>query len=102
MRFLAEDPVQRIGFVVSEGFQIIGLAAQDVFEFSNRVAGKNVYEVRMLSEKGGLVRSSLGAALQTDRFGGRAFDTLIILGNEDAPGTTTPDLLRVIRRRLKQ
>jgi len=94
--------VQRIGFVIPEGFQIIGLAAQAVFEFSNRVAGKTVYEVRMLSENGGPVRSSLGVALQTDRFSARAFDTLIIIGNEDAPGTTTPGLLKFIRRGLKQ
>jgi transcriptional regulator GlxA family with amidase domain len=94
--------MQRIGFVIPEGFQIIGLAAQAVFEFSNRVAGKNVYEVRMLSEKGGPVRSSLGVALQTDRFSGRAFDTLIVIGNEDAPETTTPGLLNFIRRGLKQ
>ena len=100
--FFAEDAVQRIGFVIPEGFQIIGLAAQAVFEFSNRVAGKNVYEVRMLSEKGGTVRSSLGVALQTDRFSRRAFDTLIIIGNEDAPATTTPGLLNFIRRGLKQ
>jgi transcriptional regulator GlxA family with amidase domain len=98
----AENIVQRIGFVVPEGFQIIGLAAQSVFEFSNRVAGKRVYEVRVLSENGGPVLSSLGAALQTDRFGRRAFDTLIIIGNEDAPGTTTPGLLNFIRRGLKQ
>ena len=94
--------MQRIGFVIPEGFQIIGLAAQAVFEFSNRVAGKTVYEVRMLSENGGPVRSSLGVALQTDRFSARAFDTLIIIGNEDAPGTTTPGLLKFIRRGLKQ
>jgi transcriptional regulator GlxA family with amidase domain len=94
--------VQRIGFVVPEGFQIIGLAAQDVFEFSNRVAEKSVYEVSVLSEKGGPVRSSLGVAIQTDRFSRRAFDTLIILGNEDAPGTATPGLLDFIRRGLKQ
>ena len=92
--------MQRIGFVIPEGFQIIGLAAQAVFEFSNRVAGKNVYEVRMLSEKGGTVRSSLGVALQTDRFSRRAFDTLIIIGNEDAPATTTPGLLNFIRREI--
>jgi transcriptional regulator GlxA family with amidase domain len=94
--------VQRIGFVVPEGFQIIGLAAQAVFDFSNRVAGRNVYEVRMLSEKGGPVRSSLGVALETDRFSGRAFDTLIVIGNEDAPATATPGLLNFIRRGLKK
>jgi transcriptional regulator GlxA family with amidase domain len=94
--------MQRIGFVVPDGFQIIGLAAQAVFEFSNRVAGKSVYDVRMLSETGGLMRSSLGVELQTDRFSRRAFDTLIVIGNEDAPATTTPGLLNFIRRGLKQ
>jgi transcriptional regulator GlxA family with amidase domain len=94
--------VQRIGFVVPDGFQIVGLVAQAVFEFSNRVAGKNVYEVRMLSETGGLVRSSLGVQLQTDQFSRRAFDTLIVIGNEDAPASTTPGLLNFIRRGLKQ
>jgi transcriptional regulator GlxA family with amidase domain len=94
--------VQRIGFVIPDGFQIIGLAAQAVFEFANRVAGKSVYEVRMLSEKGGPVRSSLGVELQTDRFSRSAFDTLIVIGNEDAPATSTPGLLNFIRRGVKQ
>jgi transcriptional regulator GlxA family with amidase domain len=94
--------VQRIGFVVPDGFQVLGLAAQAVFEFSNREAGKSVYEVRVLSETGGLVRSSVGVELQTERFSRRAFDTLIVIGNEDAPGTTTPGLLNFIRRGLRQ
>src|SRR5712672_537503 len=68
--------MQRIGFVIQEGFQMIGLAAQAAFEYSNRVAGKGVYEVRMLSENGGPVRSSLGVVVQTERLSGRAFDTL--------------------------
>ena len=57
--------MQRIGFVLPEGFQMMGLAAQAVFEYSNRVAGRTVYEVRVLSEKGGAVRSSLGVGVQT-------------------------------------
>jgi transcriptional regulator GlxA family with amidase domain len=93
--------MQRIGFVVPEGFQMIGLAAQAVFEFANRVAGKPVYEVRVLSENGGPVRSSLGIALQTERFSGRAFDTLIVNGTEDGSPNTTPGLLNFIRRGLK-
>jgi transcriptional regulator GlxA family with amidase domain len=93
--------MQRIGFVVSEGFQMIGFAAQAVFEYSNRVAGKVVYEVRVLSENGGPVHSSLGIALQTERFSGRAFDTLIILGTEDPSINATPALLTFIRRGLK-
>jgi len=93
--------MQRIGFVIQEGFQIIGLAAQAVFEYSNRVAGKAVYEIRVLSEQGGVVRSSLGMALQSERFSGRAFDTLIVIGTEDASPTVTPGLLKFIRRGLK-
>ena len=94
--------MQRIGFVIPEGFQMIGLAAQAVFEYSNRVAGKGVYEVRVLSEKGGAVRSSLGIALQAERLSGRAFDTLIVIGTEDASAVTTPGVLNFIRRGLKQ
>ena len=93
--------MQRIGFVLPEGFQMMGLAAQAVFEYSNRVAGKAVYEVRVLSEKGGPVLSSLGVGVQTERFSARAFDTLIVLGTEDASANATPGLLKFIRRGLK-
>jgi transcriptional regulator GlxA family with amidase domain len=59
--------MQRIGFVITEGFQLLGLAGQAVFEYANTSVGKQVYEMRLLSEKGGPVRSSLNAALQTER-----------------------------------
>jgi len=94
--------MQRIGFVMSEGFQMIGLAAQAAFEYANRVAGEVVYEVHVLSENGGPVRSSLGIALETERFSRRAFDTLIVIGTEDATPNTTPGLLNFVRRGLKE
>jgi len=94
--------MQRIGFVVPEGFQMIGLAAQAVFEYSNRVAGKGIYEIRVLSENGGAVHSSLGIALQTESFSKRAFDTLIVIGTEDASTNATPGLLNFIRRGLRE
>ena len=93
--------MQRIGLVVSEGFQLLALGAQAVFEYSNRVAGKAVYEMSVLSEKGGAVRSSVGVVLQTERFSARAFDTLIVVGGEDASQRGTPGLLKFIRRGLK-
>jgi transcriptional regulator GlxA family with amidase domain len=93
--------MQRIGYVVSDGFQMMALATQAVFEYSNRVAGKKVYEMRVLSEKGGLVHSSLGVALQTERFSARAFDTLIVIGTEEVSPNATPGLLNFIRRGLK-
>jgi transcriptional regulator GlxA family with amidase domain len=94
--------MQRIGFVMSEGFQMIGLAAQAAFEYANRVAGEVVYEVHVLSENGGPVRSSLGIALETERFSRRAFDTHIVIGTEDATPNTTPGLLNFVRRGLKE
>lgn len=93
--------MQRIGYVVSDGFQMMALATQAVFEYSNRVAGKQVYEMRVLSENGGLVHSSLGVALQTERFSARAFDTLIVIGTEEASPNATAGLLNFIRRGLK-
>jgi transcriptional regulator GlxA family with amidase domain len=97
---LEENLQQRIGFVVSDGFQMMALGALAVFEYSNRVAGRSVYEMRVLSENGGPVLSSLGAALQTERFSARAFDTLIVVGTEDPSPIATPGLLKFIRRGL--
>jgi transcriptional regulator GlxA family with amidase domain len=93
--------MQRIGFIVPDGFQMLGLAAQTVFEFANRSAARAVYEVRVLSEKGGPVRSSLGFALQTERFSGMRFDTLIFNGTNEARPPITPGLLNFAQRGLK-
>ena len=92
--------MQRIGFIVPEVFQMLGLAPQTVFEYANRSAGKAVYEVRVLSEKGGLVRSTIGIALQTERFSGKRFDTLIFGGTNEATPPITPGLLNFARRGL--
>lgn len=94
--------MQRIGFVVTEGFQMLGLAGQAVFEYANTSVGKEVYEMRLLSEKGGPVRSSLKAALQTERFSGRHFDTLIFDGTNDATPPITAGLVRFARRAVKK
>jgi transcriptional regulator GlxA family with amidase domain len=76
--------MQRIGFVVPERFKMLGLLAQMVFEYANMSAGKAVYEVRVLSEKGRPMRSTVGIALQTERFSGMRFDTLIFGGTNGA------------------
>lgn len=93
--------VQRIGFIVTEGFQMLGLAPQTVFEFANRAAGKAVYEVRTLSEKGGSVGSSMGVALQTECFSRTRLDTLIFCGPTASTPRVTRGLLNFARRGLK-
>ena len=37
--------MHRLGFVLSDGFQLMALATQSVFEFANFVAGEAFYEL---------------------------------------------------------
>jgi transcriptional regulator GlxA family with amidase domain len=97
-----EIRMQRIGFVVPDGFQMVGLAAQSVFEFANDAAGKQVYKIHVLSEDGRPVRSSLGITLHSEAFSRTAFDTLIVNGTSDSKPTITPRLLQFLRLGLKR
>ena len=47
--------MQRIGFIVYPGFQVIGLAASTVFEIANIANEAPIYQVDILSEDGGKV-----------------------------------------------
>jgi transcriptional regulator GlxA family with amidase domain len=70
----------RIGFVVTPHFQMMSLAATSAFEAANFSSGESLYEIHVLSERGGKVISSIGAAIDTEPLGRMRFDTLIILG----------------------
>jgi transcriptional regulator GlxA family with amidase domain len=93
--------MQRIGFIIPEGFQMLALAPQTVFEYANRSAGRTVYDVKVLSEKGRPLRSTIGITLQTERFSGQRFDTLIFGGTNEATPRLTPGLLSFARRALE-
>lgn len=77
--------MQCIGFIVIQRFQLMSLAAASVFEFANMLAGEDLYEMRILSEDGGTVRSSLGIAVDTEKLSGGNFDTLIFGAGIGAP-----------------
>jgi transcriptional regulator GlxA family with amidase domain len=72
---------QQIGIILYPGFQVLGLAVATVFEFANIVTGKASYEVTLLSEDGGPIKTSSGFKVDSEAFGPRAFDTLVILGD---------------------
>ena len=72
--------MQRIGYAVFPGFQVMSFAALSVFEFANIVAEETIYELEVISEHGGWVKSSTGLALETEPLGNPRFDTLIIGG----------------------
>lgn len=57
--------MHRIGFLLSDGFQIMALATQAVFECANLATGEPFYELDNFSVDGGDVRSSLGMVVGT-------------------------------------
>jgi transcriptional regulator GlxA family with amidase domain len=70
--------MHRVGFIVPLRFQLMSLAALTAFEIANLPPAGPRYEIRLLSEHGGPVRSSGGMALDTEAFGDPAFDTVIV------------------------
>jgi transcriptional regulator GlxA family with amidase domain len=88
--------MQRIGFVVSPGFQLMGFAAASVFEFANLTVGEPLYDVHLLSETGGAVRMSVGVTIDTEAFDDSGFDTLIV-GGGLVVQQPTPGLLAFVR-----
>ena len=72
---------RRIGFVLIPDFQILDVAGVSVFELANGGPAGPVYDVEMLSEHGGPVRSSSGVTIETLPFGDQRFDTLLVTGS---------------------
>jgi transcriptional regulator GlxA family with amidase domain len=91
--------MQRIGFVVLPGFQMMSVAALSVFEFANKEIGEPVYEVHLLSETGGSIRSSIGISVATQAFDDANFDTLMVGGSAVA-GSVTPQVIKFLRQAL--
>jgi transcriptional regulator GlxA family with amidase domain len=91
--------VHRIGFVIFPGAQILSTAPISVFEMANQTSGKPFYDVRILSDNGGSVRTSVGITIETEAFDEPDFDTLLIgAGTEIEPAT--PRLLEFIGKAL--
>jgi transcriptional regulator GlxA family with amidase domain len=88
--------MQRIGFLISTGFQVMDFAAVSVFEFANLAVEETLYDVLLLSEAGGLVRSSAGIVVETKAPDDAVFDTLIVFG-DTVITPSTPGLLAFLR-----
>jgi transcriptional regulator GlxA family with amidase domain len=91
--------MQRIGFIVFPGFQVMSFAVISVFEFANLEIGKPVYDVHLLSETGGATRASIGMGILAEPFDDTNFDTLII-GGGTAIEPSTPGLIEFVRQGL--
>ncbi len=87
--------MRKVGFILHPGYSPMSLAVSTVFEIANLQAGEPVYDVRMLSEEGGPVRTSVGFEVMTVAFSGDPLDLLVVGGSmEDA----TPEVVAFVRR----
>ena len=93
--------MQRIGFIVLPGFQMLSLSSLSVFELANWEIGEPVYDVHLLSETGGSIRSSAGISVATELFDDRNFDTLMVGGSVVA-GALTPGVIKFLRQGLER
>src|SRR6201995_2133081 len=93
--------MQRIGFVVFDGFQSMSFAAPSVFEYANIMLGKPVYEMHFISEEGGPVRSSTGMVVESKCFDRTVYDTVIVGGGASIIERAPDGLLDFIRKASK-
>ena len=91
--------MQRIGFIVLPGFQMMSVAVLSVFELANQEIGEPVYDVHLLSETGGSIRSSIGISVATEPFDDTNFDTLLV-GGSAVVGSLTPGVIKFLRQAL--
>src|SRR5882724_9957516 len=96
-----ETDMQRIGFIVFPGYQVMSFAVISVFEFANLNAGEPIYDVRLLSEAGGLVLTSIGIRVETAPFDDSDLDTLIVGGGTQIE-PSTPGLLAFVAQGLER
>ena len=89
--------MHRVGLIVPRDFQLLSLAPlaafeMTAFELAKPLSAPARYDLHLLSEHGGPVRSSCGLTVETEAFGDPAFDTLIvgaITGSEMPPSTAS-------------
>ena len=77
--------MQRIGLLLLPGFQVMGLAALSVFEVANSKLGKAEYDLHVVSETGGPVRSSFGMDVQTGPLVHGDCETLLVAVDMQVP-----------------
>ncbi|HCF3760454.1 GlxA family transcriptional regulator [Pseudomonas aeruginosa] len=92
--------MHRIGYLLDDGFQMLLLATQTVFELANQVTGEHFYSVETYSPAGGLVQSSLGLTLETRPLSSPEWaDTWIVVGDNDpVANKAAPTVLEFVRQ----
>lgn len=91
----------RLAFLIPPNFQLMCLAGPTtVFDVANLVAKKRLYDLHVISDRGGEVASSIGTKVDTEKAGGTAFDTLLAFGTM-AVGPASKHTLNYVRKAVK-
>ena len=92
--------MHRIGYVVFPRFQLMGFAAVTAFEIANLALCEQAYEIELLSEFGGEIKSSAGFGVLTKAFDETIYDTVMFgAGTEIEP--VSSGLVAFARHALK-
>jgi transcriptional regulator GlxA family with amidase domain len=91
--------MQRIGYIVVPDFQVMLFACSTVFEFANQTANTRHYDIRLVSEHGGPVRSSLGYSVTTEPLDDSHFDTILVSAVTDIV-STAPAVLSFLKESM--
>ena len=95
--------MHRIGLILPYDFQLLNLAPLTVFELAKTTPESPHYELHLLSERGGPLRSSSGLIVETEAFGDPAFDTIITgaVTSFVVPAPSTANVIAFVRAASK-
>ena len=91
----------RVGIVLYPEFQLMNLGVVAVLETANLTAQQPAYDIVLLSDTGGLVRSSAGFSVDTKAFDKSKFDTVLVVGDNVAT-QASPSLVAFLQRAAKR
>ncbi|MFQ6242652.1 GlxA family transcriptional regulator [Sinorhizobium meliloti] len=93
--------MRQVGLILEDGFQLMGLAALSAFELANAELGDEAYQLTVLSERGGTVRSSMNTGIETVALGVIP-DTLMVAGELVPSAIISPGLRDYLARSGKE
>jgi transcriptional regulator GlxA family with amidase domain len=89
--------MRKVGFIISPGYQPMGFAVATPFEIANRQAAEPAYDIRMLSQHGGPVHTSLGFHVLTEPFADEPYDLIIVGASMQDASPETIEFIRHVR-----
>jgi transcriptional regulator GlxA family with amidase domain len=95
--------MHRVGLILPQDFQLLNLAPLTVFEIAEMTPHPPPYDIHLLSEQGGSLKSSCGVTVETEAFGDPAFDTVIMgaITSFVMPPPSTANTIAFVREAAK-